>query len=307
MKEITVYPIFFLSLLIYSSIFVVLKPLVDTIDPLTVTVLRTVLPAVFVPLLLLIRKPDKIKNKKHIIYFIIGSMGHMVLYPILSSYGLKLTTAARSGIILSLIPVFCIIISFFILKEKISLNKIIGVGIGFAGILLLISQQFTAHSLLYGGWKGETLLVLSALSSSITYIMNGILIRHYSSWTVINYYLLFSGLIYIPFLFNAHGITDLNHLDWIRILYLGFIGVFLANALSVWVTKFVSVIFLSLQNYLITFMGILWAIIFLGEKLTLIDVISGIIILCGVILVKRNPISKNKIKNKSVNVEVSQK
>ena len=52
--------------------------------------------------------------------------------------GLELSTPINSGVIITLSPVLVLILSYFFLKERITLKKILGIIIGFSGAVFLI-------------------------------------------------------------------------------------------------------------------------------------------------------------------------
>ena len=52
--------------------------------------------------------------------------------------GLELSTPINSGVIITLSPVLVLILSYFFLKEKITVKKILGILIGFSGAVFLI-------------------------------------------------------------------------------------------------------------------------------------------------------------------------
>ena len=52
--------------------------------------------------------------------------------------GLELSTPINSGVIITLSPVLVLILSYFFLKEKITIKKILGILIGFSGAVFLI-------------------------------------------------------------------------------------------------------------------------------------------------------------------------
>lgn len=295
MKSILIYGGFILTTLIYSSIFIVLKPVVSEVDAFTVSILRVVLPAACVPILFIFFKPEKIE-KQDIKLFILGALGYLFLNQILSSYGLKYTSAARAGIISNLLPISIILLSFFFLKEKLTKQKLIGIVISLIGGFLLISSYFHGDGLKSGNIIGDILVILGVMSTSVTYITNAKLVAKYKTWTVISYYLLISGTLFTPFLFyvnDFHAMRTISISNWIKIGYIGIIGILIANALSVWVTKYINIIVLSLSNYLTAFLSVLWAVLIFNDPLTFTDLIGGILIIFGVYYI--NSISKKNL------------
>lgn len=284
MKNILVYGGFILTILIYSSIFIVLKPVVSEVDAFTVSILRVILPAACVPIMFIFFRPEKIE-KQDIKIFILGALGYLLLYQVFSSYGLKFTSAARAGIISSFLPISIILLSLIFLNEKLTKQKLIGILISLVGISLLLSSYFQEVEIKNGNIKGDLLVVMGVISTSMTYITNAKLVKKYKSWTIISYYLLISGILFVPFLLytnDFHSISNISVTNWVKIGYLGIVGVLLANSLSVWVTKYVNIIVLSLSNYLTTFLSVLWAVVIFHDALNITDLLGGALIIFGV-------------------------
>lgn len=298
MKNILVYGGFILTILIYSSIFIVLKPVVSEVDAFTVSILRVILPAACVPIMFIFFRPEKIE-KQDIKIFILGALGYLLLYQVFSSYGLKFTSAARAGIISSFLPISIILLSLIFLNEKLTKQKLIGILISLVGISLLLSSYFQEVEIKNGNIKGDLLVVMGVISTSMTYITNAKLVKKYKSWTIISYYLLISGILFVPFLLytnDFHSISNISVTNWVKIGYLGIVGVLLANSLSVWVTKYVNIIVLSLSNYLTTFLSVLWAVVIFHDALNITDLLGGALIIFGVYYI--NSISKKSLEEK---------
>ena len=80
---------------------------------------------------------EKIESKdilKIVFASILGMCTNMLAF----FRGLELSTPINSGVIITLSPVLVLILSYFFLKEKVTMKKILGIIIGFSGALFLI-------------------------------------------------------------------------------------------------------------------------------------------------------------------------
>ncbi len=66
--------------------------------------------------------------------------------------GVSLTTAINGSIIMTLTPVMVFVTSLIMLKEKVTLLKVLGLAVGFLGAFLIIYSPGTGISL--GNWRG---------------------------------------------------------------------------------------------------------------------------------------------------------
>ncbi|MTI80904.1 MAG: EamA/RhaT family transporter [Firmicutes bacterium] len=86
-----------------------------------------------------------------------------VLYFTCETYGVKFTTASESGVIISLIPVMVAVLSFFILKERVSLKQGFFIASAVFGVVLMVLGG-TAGS---GGSPGQHLLGVAILFGAV--------------------------------------------------------------------------------------------------------------------------------------------
>lgn len=62
----------------------------------------------------------------------------IVGYQVLQNYGLVMTSASDSGVLLNTDPIFIAIFSSYFLREKISRYKAVGIAIAFAGVSIIV-------------------------------------------------------------------------------------------------------------------------------------------------------------------------
>jgi drug/metabolite transporter (DMT)-like permease len=77
--------------------------------------------------------PNEKIEKKDFLKILLAAILGMCINMLAFFRGLELSTPINSGIIITLSPVLVLILSYFVLKEKITTKKIIGILIGFAG------------------------------------------------------------------------------------------------------------------------------------------------------------------------------
>lgn len=75
---------------------------------------------------------------------LISSFFNMVCWNILSGYGISLIEAGRAAIIGYTMPLWAAVLGPLLLQEKLTRDRIIGLALGMAGLLVLLSQDFGA-------------------------------------------------------------------------------------------------------------------------------------------------------------------
>lgn len=108
--------------------------------------------------------------------------------------GLMLTSPINSSIIMTTSPIIVFVLSIFILKEKPTQLKIIGILIGATGSILL--SILSSHGGKISSPLGDLFIFLNALSYSIYLVLVKPLMKKYSPITVITWVFTF-GLIYV--------------------------------------------------------------------------------------------------------------
>jgi drug/metabolite transporter (DMT)-like permease len=107
--------------------------------------------------------------------------------------GLSLTSAFNAGIIMTSTPILVVILAFFILKEALTLLKVVGVLIGAVGAIALMSAGQVQG---FDSSIGDLYILINALSFGIYLVLVKPLMIKYNPLTVITYNFLF-GLLFI--------------------------------------------------------------------------------------------------------------
>lgn len=156
--------------------------------------------------------------------------------------GLNLSSSINAGIIMTINPILVVILSFFILKEKITWKKSAGILIGATGAVLLTLTAGTGSG---DSLLGDLFLFINATSYAIYLVLVKPLMKKYKPFTVITYIFSF-GLFYV--LFYPPTLMDLAETNFsqipfdvtMKILYV-IIGVtFLTYLLTVYGLKYLS-------------------------------------------------------------------
>ena len=220
--------------------------------------------------------------------------------------GLNLSSSINAGIIMTINPILVVILSFFILKEKITWKKSVGILIGATGAVLLTLTAGTGSG---DSLLGDLFLFINATSYAIYLVLVKPLMKKYKPFTVITYIFSF-GLLYV--LFYPPTLMDLAETDFgqipfdvaMKIVYV-IVGVtFLTYLLTVYGLKFlspsVSSSYIYLQPVLVMIFTFLFGMWGLSEDYT--DTITFekigymLVIFLGVFLTSSASLKKGLIK-----------
>lgn len=194
-----------------------------------------------------------------------------------------------AGILNSLTPIWVVVTGLIFFRAQIAARKIMGVMIGFAGLILLTlagKKGMSFENLEY------TFLVLLA---TILYGFNVNIVSHYLreinpvhlAAVSISFMIIPTGLVLWQdnFLQLRFDESD-TQLAIINSVMLGIAGTALATALFYVLVKKAGGLFASLVTYGIPFIALGWGFVF-GEYITVGQVACLTIILCGVYLANR--------------------
>ena len=149
---------------------------------------------------------EKVEKKDFLLLAFCGLFGistNMLLF----FHGLSLTSPIDASIIMTTTPVIVLILSAFILKEKITTNKYLGIIIGGIGAVLLILYGKTAEGT--SSFLGNLFVFLNACSYGLYLVLVKPLMKKYKAITVISWVFLFGLIFIVPF-----GIKDLLATDF---------------------------------------------------------------------------------------------
>lgn len=214
----------------------------------------------------------------------------MVLNMLLFFKGLSLSTPINSSVVITLVPVLLLVMSFFFLKEKITWLKILGIGLGLIGALLLILFGIKTQTNAPNISLGNFFFIINATSYSIYLITVKPLVSKYSSITLMKWFFIFAVIINLPI-----GISEFTKVDWPNLTFdsiwkLIFVVIgttVLTYLFNIYALKQLrpSTIgaFIYLQPVLATF----FAVIMGADSLTTLRVLAAVLIFTGVFLSSR--------------------
>jgi drug/metabolite transporter (DMT)-like permease len=180
-----------------------------------------------------------------------------------------------------------LVFSYFILGERISRNKIIGIILGFSGAGYLILQA-GAFSINSGTFLGNIMVLINASSYAFFLVLVKPLMAKYSPITIMKWLFTF-GLIYIiPISFYLLDDTDFTVIPtqiWFSIAYAILFTTVLAYFFNNYSLKNISPTMNSAYIYLQPFLATIVAIIAGKDVLHWNEVIAAVLIFTGVYFV----------------------
>lgn len=208
----------------------------------------------------------------------------MFLFIVLFHVGLSMTTASNAGIIIAVIPLVIVLISFLCGFEKPAKWTILGIIMGFCGVVLMNYQNgnFIIN-------KGGFLVLISSVCWGIYAVYGKKYMDVYSPVVVIAWIFLFTSIYHFPVLiyqFPSQSWSAISGWNWFNLGFATVVPLFIANALY-----FTSIhkigpsrsgIYINLEPVF----TVLLAFLIRNEKISLYQLIGFSVIILGVSISK---------------------
>jgi drug/metabolite transporter (DMT)-like permease len=231
---------------------------------------------------------EKVDRKDFFKLALLGALG-FALNQSLFYEGLNITTPFDASVIHVLNPILVMVFAFLIISEKITPNKMAGIGLGAAGALLLILFGRKAgsgeHSAL-----GNFLVFLNMVFYALYLVLLKPLTAKYHTSTILKWVSLFGFLFILPFSIKPALSIDFGTFTpyaWIALAFIIIFCTFLAYILINFALKRVSPSVVSYYNYLQPVIAAVSSVSIGEERITWIKVVAAVLIFSGVYVVTR--------------------
>ena len=202
--------------------------------------------------------------------------------------GLELSTPINSVVIITLSPVLVLILSYFFLKEKITIKKILGILIGFSGAVFLILNSSKTGINAPNIPLGNSFFLLNASAYAGYLIIVKPLTRKYNIFTLMKWLFLIGLILSTPITFNQFIEVKWTELPWFAIWRMGYVVIgttFLTYLFNIYALKKLSPTTVGSFIYLQPIITILFALITANDTLDTTKILSCILVFIGVYLV----------------------
>ena len=202
--------------------------------------------------------------------------------------GLELSTPINSGVIITLSPVLVLILSYFFLKEKITIKKILGILIGFSGAVFLILNSSKTGINAPNIPLGNSFFLLNASAYAGYLIIVKPLTNKYNIFTLMKWLFLIGLFLSAPITFNQFIEVKWTELPWFAIWRMGYVVIgttFLTYLFNIYALKKLSPTTVGSFIYLQPIITIIFALITANDTLDTTKILSCILVFIGVYLV----------------------
>ena len=271
--------------LIWASAFFNIKIATYSYGPVTIAFLRILLGAIPVVGLCFFKKIKIEAFSKDWYWFAAIGIINLVIPFFLIAYGVQKVQSNLAAILMASTPLSATILAhFFTENEKINFIKVLGVLIGFSGIVFLFSDDILIN-------ENNIFSALLILGGSTFYVIGGLLtlkVSNKKNENVTASILIWATIFLMPITVYVEQPWELNpRLDsTISLIYLGIFSTGIAWLMRFRILKNNGLVFQAQVAYLIPIFGIVLGYIFLNEIITSKVIVAVAAVVLGIYFVR---------------------
>ncbi len=271
---------------LWGSSYIFMKVISPVFGPVLVSSLRLLLASLFLLIYMLVSR-KKISFKGNILFFIFVGVVNSAIPFVLYAFAALHIDASLSGTLNSSSPMFGALFGFIILKNRFDTRQILGLIVGFLGVIIVSSTSFGT------GTVEAVISVFACLLASACYGLAGTYVKKRNkdvdATTLSLGTLFFAGLFLLPFSFFYKISLDIQVSHILYLLFFAIMCTSVPYILYYKLLREVGAVKALTVTYLIPLFTVLWSYIFLAERAGWNVFVGLVIILTGVgLLSKRN-------------------
>ncbi len=239
-------------------------------------------------ILFLLRKQKVRIERRDLLKMAICSFTAIALNQMLFIKGLSYTSPLHASLLTLISPILITVFTTFILKEKIKFVQVVGLSLACIGSILLFSGKATVAGDNYV--VGDLLVLASAASYAVYFILVKPLMDKYSPIVVMRWLFTFGLLMIWPFCMSELSqinFTTFSPLTWLLLFTIIVPGTFLAYVFNVYGIKILNASKAGAYIYTQPVLTGIMAVIFLNESISLNKILATLLIFAGLFLAQK--------------------
>lgn len=264
------------------------KVAVTAVDPVLVGLLRMSLAgAIAWPAILLLRLAPP-RSRPLLLLLAASCLCGMIIFPLMFTVGQRLTSASHAALILAAQPIFTGLVAALVERRLPSRTWWLGSAVALSGEIALVSGRAPESE---ATLLGDAVVLLAGFIASAGYVAGGRLQQSgYKALPATLWSVAIASLVLapaLPFLTTVEALAQIPVLPWLALLQLALGSSLIAYVAWYWSLGVGGIGRVGLMQFFQTPVGVVAALILLGEPLTFPLVVSGLAILAGVFIAQR--------------------
>lgn len=274
---------------IWGSAFLCVEIALRGFPPLTLAASRLLLSAVLLVTLAFWTGIGLPKARRDWLVLLLAGLFNATLPFLLIAWGQQFISSALAAILLGVQPFIALLLAHWLTADdRITRAKVIGMSLGFSGILFILGNQ-ALEGIDQGLW-GKLAVLLAALGFTVSSLLTR-KVSHLEPVSSSAAALLMAALYMIPIalLVDRPSFTGIPAEAWTAMIFLGLVSSGVAALLRYQLVRETGVTFLSQVSYLIPLFGVFWSWLFLGHLPGVSAWIGLVLIFAGLAISRLHP------------------
>jgi drug/metabolite transporter (DMT)-like permease len=286
--------VFLLLGVIWSSSFMWIKIAVQEVGPITLVAFRAIFGLLFGIVVIWIQRTQLPRTWSAWIPLLVLGLTNIAVPFFLISWGEQSIDSAVASILDATVPLFTILIAHFLLPDdKMTLPKVLGLIVGFAGIIVLMSKDVNASS-------SSLLGQLAVIVASLFYAISSVYARKVTEDTPgilrsAGPLVSASAIMWLgSFIFESPVHIPQLGITWVALLFLGVVGSGVAFIMAYYLIHEIGPTRTTMVTYLFPLGGVILGVTFLNEQLTW-HVIAGALLIIASLAIANMKSKTNEV------------
>ena len=287
--------VYLLLCLIWGSTWLGIRASLESLTPFISSGFRFLVASLLIFIIMRMRGMTLQKNKLALkLYFYMGVFSFIIAFGLVY-WGEQYVPSGLASVLFGVYPFFVALLSyFFIPDDTIGIYKIIGMVLGFFGIIVIFSDSFGSDINL--NILGMIAIVLSGIVQAVI----AVLIKKQGkslnplSMNFIPMLIAGIGLTLLGFIFEDASTIKIDSTAIISVLYLSLFGSVVTFTSFYWLMKRVNVVLLSLIAFITPIVALFLGWLFYNEQLTQEHLIGASMVLVGLLIANLQSLIKMK-------------
>jgi drug/metabolite transporter (DMT)-like permease len=229
------------------------------------------------------------KKSDILVFLVLAALG---VFPgqVLITWGTRMSLASNAAMLMLTLPISTAILAVILLGERMTPVRWGSFAVAVIGVLLCSDIDLKSFNLGKGYLFGNVLIFVGTLGSALYNSYGKKVLERYSPMEMLFYTYVSMFVIMTPLVLAEERdvllrIPLFSFRTWIGLALLTFFHNYLSMVLFLKALKRLDAIQAALSNYLITFFGVPIAAIWLGERLKLVAIFGGLMILASTLFI----------------------
>jgi drug/metabolite transporter (DMT)-like permease len=273
---------------IWGGSFMLIKLAVDTVPPVTITTARVGIGALLFVAVIVVTGRGLPRDPRIWGWTAMAALFGLALPFSLISWGEQRIDSGLAAILMAGMPLMTLILARIVSAEPLTAGKLVGVGFGIAGLVVLIGPEKLATL------GADAVRQIAVVLASFCYAVNAVVTKRISGqdpYSVSAAIMICGSAMLVPasLLLDAPWTLNPTPVAWFALITLGLLPTALASLLMLALLRRQGAGYFSQINFLVPLFGVFWGVAILSERPPASALVALALILAGIAISRRTP------------------